>query len=139
MQNQLLYSIKSNFLKGNLDKYQTLVLVNKNLPMNNIIIDNYEVKSTKGLKLLGVEIGDNLSFNKHVSNVCKKGSQRVRVLMRLRNLIPTETRLMLYKAAIFPYLTYSRLVWHFCWASDARRLERIQKRRALRVVFCDML
>ena len=56
--------------------------------------------------------------------------------MRLRNLIPTETKLQLYKAAILPYLTYCHLVWHLCRSSDARRLERIQK-RALRAVFCD--
>ena len=30
--------------------------------------------------------------------------------MRLRNLLPTGTKLQLFKAAIFPYLTYSHLV-----------------------------
>ena len=68
--------------------------------------DNYEVKSTKCLKLLGVEIDDSLRFDVHINNTCKKGSKRVGVLMRLRNLIPTETKLQLYKAAILPYLTY---------------------------------
>ena len=127
---------KANFLKGNLDKYQTMMLGNKNVTMNNIIIDNYEVKSTKCLKLLGVEIDDSLRFDVHINNTCKKGSKRVGVLMRLRNLIPTETKLQLYKAAILPYLTYCHLVWHLCRSSDARRLERIQQ-RALRAVFCD--
>ena len=127
---------KANFLKGNLDKYQTMMLGNKNVTMNNIIIDNYEVKSTKCLKLLGVEIDDSLRFDVHINNTCKKGSKRVGVLMRLRNLIPTETKLQLYKAAILPYLTYCHLVWHLCRSSDARRLERIQE-RALRAVFCD--
>ena len=127
---------KANFLKRNLDKYQTMMLGNKNVTMNNIIIDNYEVKSTKCLKLLGVEIDDSLRFDVHINNTCKKGSKRVGVLMRLRNLIPTETKLQLYKAAILPYLTYCHLVWHLCRSSDAKRLERIQK-RALRAVFCD--
>ena len=113
-----------------------MMLGNKNVTMNNIIIDNYEVKSTKCLKLLGVEIDDSLRFDVHINNTCKKGSKRVGVLMRLRNLIPTETKLQLYKAAILPYLTYCHLVWHLCRSSDARRLERIQK-RALRAVFCD--
>ena len=54
---------KSNLPMGNLDKFQTLLLVNKNLPMNNIVIYNYEVKSTQNLNLLEVEIDDNLSFN----------------------------------------------------------------------------
>ena len=42
------------------------------MPMNNIDTDNYEVKSTKCLKLLGVEIDDNLAFNEHLSNACRK-------------------------------------------------------------------
>jgi len=56
--------------------------------------------------------------------------------MRPRNLIPTGTKLQLFKAAILPYLTYSHLVWHFCRASDNRKLERAQE-RALRAIYCD--
>ena len=56
--------------------------------------------------------------------------------MRLRNLIPTGTKLQLFKAAIPPYLTYSHLVWHFCCARDSRKLERIQERK-LRAIYCD--
>ena len=58
--------------------------------------------------------------------------------MRLRNLIPTEAKLHLYQAAIPRHLTYFHLVWHFCRASDTRRLERVQE-RGLRAVFKDKL
>ena len=47
-------------------------------------------------------------------------------MMRLKKLIPTNAKLTLYKSAIFPYLTYCHLTWHFCTASDKRKLERIQ-------------
>ena len=33
-----------------------------------------------------------------------------------------------------PHLTYCHLVWHFCTASDSRKLERLQE-RALRLVY----
>ena len=56
--------------------------------------------------------------------------------MRLRNLIPTQTKLQLYKVAVLPYLTCCHLIWHFCRASDSRRLERIQE-RILRAIYCD--
>lgn len=56
--------------------------------------------------------------------------------MRLKNLIPTEAKLQLYKAAILPHLTYCHLTWHFCKASDRRKLERVQE-RGLRAVFKD--
>ncbi len=50
----------------------------------------------------------------HISEVCKKSSQRVGVIMRLRNMIPTAAKLQLYKAAILPYLTYCSVIWHYC-------------------------
>ena len=63
-------------------------------------------------------------------------SQRIGVIMRLKSLIPTMAKLLLYKAAILPHLTYCHLVWHFCRARDTRRLERIQE-RGPRAVFND--
>ena len=115
-----------------------MTLGNKNDPMESIIIDDHEVKPTNCLKLLGVSIDNNLRFDEHISITCKKSSQRVGVLMRLKNLIPTDTKLQLFKAAILPYLTYCHIVWHFCRASDVRKLERIQE-RALRAVYRDKL
>ena len=56
--------------------------------------------------------------------------------MRLRNLIPTSAKLQLFKAAILPHLTYCSTVWHFCKASDSRKLERVQE-RGLRAVYCN--
>ena len=56
--------------------------------------------------------------------------------MRHRNLLPTGTKLQLFKDAILAYLTYCHLVWRFCRASDCRKLKRIQE-SALRAIFCD--
>ena len=52
------------------------------------------------------------------------------------NLVPTVVKLHLFKAAILPYLTYCHLTWHFCRASDKRKLGRTQE-RGLRAVFRD--
>ena len=57
------------------------------------------------LELLGVTIDCGLNFNLHISDVCKKGSQRIGVIMRLRNLIPTEAKLHVFKAAILGSLS----------------------------------
>ena len=78
----------------------------------------------------------NNPFDEHISSISKKSNQRVSFLVRLRNLIPTQTKLQLYKAVVLPFLTYCHLIWHFCRASDSRRLERIQE-RALRAIYCD--
>ena len=90
------------------------------------------------LKFLGLAIDCGLNFDVHKSNVRKRASQRIGEIMRLRNLIPTEAKLHLYKAAILLHLTYCHLVWHCCRASDTRRLERLLE-RGLSAVFKDKL
>ena len=105
--------------------------INLNLNLNGKII-----RTSDSLKILGVTIDNKLNFNEHINDVCKKASQRVGVIMRLRNLISTTAKLVLFKSAILPYLTYCHLFWHFCRASDTRRLERIQE-RGLRAVYKD--
>ena len=86
-------------------------------------------------KLLGVNIDESLNRTQHIrENRRTKASQKVGVLMRLRNIIPCQAKLILYKTAIMPDLTYCHLVWNFCKSSDGRKIERIQE-RALRAVF----
>ena len=119
-----------------------IVLLLGSKPGNNIniVIDNEVVViivvSTDCLKLLGVSMDRQLRFHDHISIIYKKSSQRVGLLMRLRNLLPTGTKLQLFKAAILRYLTYCHLVWHFCRATESRKLEQVQE-RALRTIYCD--
>ena len=56
--------------------------------------------------------------------------------MSLRNLTPTSSKLQLFKAAILPHLMNCSTVWHFCKASDSRKLERVQE-RGLKAVYCN--
>ena len=97
-------------------------------------IQGSEIESTEKLNLLRVTIDSKVNFNHHISNVWNKASQRIGILIRLKNQIPTEAKLQLYKAAILPHLTYCHLTWHLCKASDNRKPKRIQE-RGLRAVF----
>ena len=99
-----------------------------------IRLNNHDISITDSLKLLGVTIDSKLNFSEHINMICKIAGQKIGVLMRLRNLIPTNAKLMLFKTAILPHLTYCHLVWHFCRASDSRKIERMQE-RGLRSVF----
>ena len=129
----------SNLLHENLKKYQTMNIRNKCVnygDKTSITVNGKDIMESDNLELLGVTIDCGLNFNLHISNVYKKASQRIGVIMNLRNLIPTEAKLHLFKAAILPHLTYCHLVWHFCRVSDTRRLERVQE-RGLSAVFKD--
>ena len=99
-------------------------------------VNGTDIKAYDSITLLGVDIDNALNFSGHISNICKKSSQRVGVINRLRNLIPQKAKLQLFKGAILPHLTYCSTVWNFCRASDSRKLERVQE-RALRAIYCD--
>ena len=133
--NSVLKWYKDNYLLSNPEKLNAMGIKQRNENEQiNIKIGDQAIKTTDNIKLLGVNFDDNLIFSQHISELCKKASERVGVLARLRNLITTETKLLLYKTAIMPYLTYCHLTWHFCKASDTRKVERIQE-RALRIVY----
>jgi len=66
--------------------------------------DGHEVKSSDYLKIFGVATDNKLTFREHISDICKKTSFKVGVLLRLRNLIPWSEKLQLYKSYILPHL-----------------------------------
>ena len=125
----------SNLLAGNLKKYQVL---NLGFTQNdsNICVNDAEILTKDNITLLGVVLDSKPNFSEHIISICKKASQRIGVLMRLCNLIPMKSKLILFKSAILPFITYCHLVWHFCKASDTRKLERLQE-RGLGAVFKD--
>ena len=44
--------------------------------------------------LLGVTVDNKINFSEHTNITCKKANQRIGVLMRLKNLVPTIAKLL---------------------------------------------
>ena len=75
----------SNLQKGNLSKYQTMSLVHNNTVSDNPLhFQGKTIESSGSPKLLGFTIDDQLNFNIHINEICKRASQRVGVMMRLK-------------------------------------------------------
>ena len=104
---------QQDLLKCNQDKFQGMSLGPRRKKKEmNLNMKDINIKSSPGIDLLGVAIDDELNFTKHINNVCTKGARKVGVLMRFRNLIPTEAKLRIFKALILPQVTYCHIVWH---------------------------
>ena len=65
-----------------------------------------KVEDTQSIKILGVNLDDDLNFRDHIRGMCKKVVGMIGILRRLKNLIPVNARLPLYKSAIMSHLTY---------------------------------
>ena len=77
----LLQWFKDNRMKANPDKYH--LLINNTKKSFEIKIGKERVSNSKYEKLLGVKVDHELNFNKHVSSLCKKASQKVNALYNL--------------------------------------------------------
>ena len=88
------------------------------------------------VKLLGVTFDFKLTFNSHVSHICKKASQQLNVLKRIGNNLSKLGKLTIYYSFILSNFNYCPLVWHFCGESNTKKLEKIQE-RALRFIYND--
>ena len=64
----------NNLLKSNADKCHLLVSSNEKV---TIKIGSHEIANTKLEKLLGVHLDRGLSFDFHISEICKKASRKV--------------------------------------------------------------
>ena len=58
------------------------------------------------IKLLGLEIDEELSFSEHITTVFKKFSPRISLLKKIMNYLPLKQRLLYYNALIRPCSDY---------------------------------
>ena len=99
-------------------------------------IGELDVKNSMEEKLLGVKIDSKLSFENHVSSLCKKASQKLHALARVVNFMDLAKRKSLMKAFITSQFNYCPLIWMFHSRQLNNRINKIQE-RALRLVYKD--
>ena len=105
----------NNRMKANPSKFQAIVFkCRKNEEVLDLNIGDELIKPVSLVKLLGVRIDDNLSFNEHVSKLCVKAARQTNALRRIVKYIPNECRLNIYQAFISSNFNYCDVVWHFC-------------------------
>ena len=76
-----------------------------------ISIDDRTIKRVDHTKSLGLTIDAQLSWSKHVDEICKKASSAIGALKRVRPFIPTEVAIQIYNALILPHFDYYSPVW----------------------------
>ena len=95
-------------------KFQAMV-INKFGKLENkheMYIDNRKTTSEHSVKLLGIEINNQLNFANHVSTICKKASSQLNATGRLRKYIGFPQKKTLAEAFVFSNFNYFPLVWY---------------------------
>ena len=93
---------------------------------------SYSLKGTalenvESIKYLGVNITNDLRWNKHVSNICTKANRTFDFQRRNLYACPQEAA---YKGPVRPVLKYSGSVWDPSGVGPQNELEKVQNRAA---------
>ena len=85
---------------------------------------------THSFESLGVEIDENLTWEKHIAKICKKASAGIGAIKRVKPYVDTSTLQIIYKALVQPYFDYSSALWGNCRKSLQDQLQKFQSRAA---------
>ena len=99
-----------------------------------VYLDNAFIESEESVKLLGVQIDQNLNFAEHITYLLKEGNKKLHALMRIAKFLTQDKLRLIMKTFIESQFNYCPLVW-MCHSRDL--INRINKlhERALRVVY----
>ena len=97
-------------------------------------INEFEIESSKKEKLLGITIDTRLSFQHHITSLCRKASQKLHALARIAHYMDFEKRRSLMKAFVISQFNYCPLIWMFHNRALNNRINRIHE-RALPLVY----
>lgn len=96
----------------------------------HVYIDGKQIKRVSSSKSLGVVIDERLSWADHVDYMTKKISSGLSGLRRVRDHIPQEIAIAIYKSLITPWFDYCDVVWDNLPKTSAERIQKLQNRAA---------
>ena len=92
--------------------------------------ENEIVKKVKNTKVLGVQLDENLNWEKHIDYISSKVSSGIGAIKRLREFVDQSTLVKVYNALIQPYFDYCSEVWDCFNKGLSDRLQKFQNRAA---------
>ena len=115
----------------NNDKIQAIIIHRRKpkiIPPLYIKINDININYENSVRLLGLEIDSKLSFDKHITELCKESTGQLNSLCKLKSFLNVDQRKILVISSICVNYNYCQLVWHICSKKLMKEIERIQYR-----------
>ena len=125
--------IENNLLKSNADKCHLLVSSSDAV---NLRVSEYDIKNSECEKLLGVKFDNKLTFEKHITDICRKASKKIYALARVAPYMDLSKRLMVMNAFFNSQFNHCPLIWMCRNRTTNRKIKRLHE-RCLRIIYND--
>ena len=123
--------LNANQLSLNVGKTKFMVLhsTRKVVRYPVLVINNTPIERVTNFNYLGLQLSNDLNWDKHKCVISLKLTKTIGVLNRLRYEYPEEILLTLYNTLILPHLNYCILLW----VANTGNIHKLQK-KALRII-----
>ena len=113
-----------------------LMCLGKNTGNETFTFKDTIMSNSKEEKILGVIIDNRLIVSSHITELCKKASQKMLALSRISNQLNDFDKTLLFNTAVKSQFNYCPFVWMFCSRTPNNIINRVHE-RALRVILGD--
>ena len=98
-------------------------------------INDHPVKQVSSTKSLGVHIDQNMNWECHIQNICKKIASGLGAIKRIRHLIPFNILINVYDSQVQSHFNYCSVVWGNSGSGLSEKLQKLQN-PAARILMC---
>ena len=125
----------SNKLTLNLTKTEYMLIgsqqrLDKFLETPNILYGEHQIKRVREKTVLGLIIDDQLKWNRHNDEQCKKISKSIALLRKAKDFASQEELVTIYNSLVLPHFNYCSTIWNDNNKSHIDKLWKLQKRAA---------
>ena len=120
-----------NRLSLNVKKSKYIVHKMTNKKVNNLQlnINGIAIEKVYDFNFLGLTLNENINWKNHIEKIAIKSSKIIGILNKLKYILPTQIKLLLYNTLLLPHINYCILSWGY----KCDRITKIQK-RAIRLI-----
>ena len=93
------------------------------------------VKQVSATKSLGVYIDENLTWERHITELSNEIASGINAIKRIRYFVPRETLITIYNLLVQSHFNYCSVVWGCCSQSLSQKLQELQNRAARVITF----
>ena len=120
-----------NKLSLNVKKSNYIVhkMTNKKVDNLQLTINGIAIEKVYDFNFLGLTLNENINWKNHIEKIAIKSSQIIGILNKLKYILPTQIKVLLYNTLLLPHINYCILSWGY----KCDRITKIQK-RAIRLI-----